>query len=81
MNLVLNVHTSHHCNLQGTYKINIQHAKITQNSLCFVFQKHMLVFISFKQFRTSLNEDGLNLVLSQNLFIPPRLPVAPVYLV
>lgn len=68
MNLVLNVHTSLHYNLQGTCKINIHHEKIIQHFLCFVLQKHMLVFISFKQFKTSLNKERLNMVLSQNLF-------------
>lgn len=67
-NLVLNVHTSLHYNLQGTYKLNIHRVKITQNILDFVLQKHMLVLSSFKQFWTSLNQDVLNLGLSQSLF-------------
>jgi len=41
MNLVLNVHTSLHYNLQGTYKINTHQAKIIQNFICFVFQKQV----------------------------------------
>lgn len=49
---------------------------------CFAFYlKYALVFISFKQITRSLNKEGLNLVLTQNLFPPPRLPVVPVNLV
>lgn len=48
MNLVLNVHTSLHYNLQGTYKINTHHAKIIQSLFHFLFQTH----IGFHQFRT-----------------------------
>lgn len=79
MNLVLNVHTSLHYNLQGIYKINTHHAKNYSELVSFSIS-NTFVFTSFEQITKHLNKGGLNLVLTQNLFPPPRLPVVPVYL-